>query len=789
MRQQLWAHLSILIRQGIITLWSDRVILAGETVDTEISANLEKADVILFLVSADFLASNYCYDIEVRRAMELHYAGKVSVVPIILRDCDWQHAPFGKLSAVPTDGRPVRSWPDRDKAYRLIVDRIRALIAAKGSTLHSKPQDLEVSQSREATFPPAAILDLKKLRRLDWFERTEGKDGNPPVEVQSFLKQLSHLVDINDDLDRRSTDAKHVEAGGTINYIFDENIFEIFVKPHEWGEQVALFHAGLLQPKHFHEQKWRKINAQSAVLTGEYLFSASLPGQRGGAIYMTPFHREELIHRAYSLIETLHHDNSGIDVAREFLFRMASFRATIARGAMVTINDPLSTDQESIQSDIQTLRDAGVAEEKINNYLTTRVALQSIVSEHQAASLFQLQRVMDRKFFESIHPVSSLKQPTSDDKREIAEHAHMWFECLAHERQLRVSTQPRTNASLWNDACSLAIANWLATARQDASELTVLVTGDSLLFSAYRRWHVDAPPGKPFLLRRPVQYAPVFTLGDPDVVETPKPQVVDEFVEIALLPLNLSKVGDRRPDVSTQRRHFVQWIRDGGLTGQILESFFPVLKSEWYQRVMKKMQPLGDVWRQLETITLGLNSDLLAYRIATALPDAIAFGPESSSVTARDVDRWLVKMIASLHQQAMALWVPLAYEAIGKLRINDEGERNKGAFWMPYEFRFTGVLHGSAVDLTFKRSREGKATDLLWLSCFPEEADSLLQQPTIAFAVAAFLAGQRRLWIDAERFVKFCVEAAKLEDTSDANLAEAKRLASVISLARNKDGY
>ena len=75
---------------------------------------------------SDFLASDYCYDVEVKRAMERHDAGEARVIPVILRPVDWKGAPFGKLQALPRDARPVTEWPNRDQAFLDIAQGIRA---------------------------------------------------------------------------------------------------------------------------------------------------------------------------------------------------------------------------------------------------------------------------------------------------------------------------------------------------------------------------------------------------------------------------------------------------------------------------------------------------------------------------------------------------------------------------------------------------------------------------------------------------------------------------------------
>ena len=124
LREQLENHLSILKRRGIIKDWHDRRIGAGKEWEGEIDEHLNTASIILLLISSDFMASDYCYDVEMSRAMERHEAKEARVIPIILRHVIWEEAPFGKLQALPRDGKPVTRWEDRDEAFTNIAEGI-----------------------------------------------------------------------------------------------------------------------------------------------------------------------------------------------------------------------------------------------------------------------------------------------------------------------------------------------------------------------------------------------------------------------------------------------------------------------------------------------------------------------------------------------------------------------------------------------------------------------------------------------------------------------------------------
>jgi len=128
LRDELETHLSALKRQGLIDTWHDRRIGAGTEWAREIDENLERADVILLLVSPYFISSDYCYDVEMRRAIERHDAGEARVIPVLLHPCDWHGTPFGKLQATPKDGKPVSLFANQHEAFLDITKAVRAAV-------------------------------------------------------------------------------------------------------------------------------------------------------------------------------------------------------------------------------------------------------------------------------------------------------------------------------------------------------------------------------------------------------------------------------------------------------------------------------------------------------------------------------------------------------------------------------------------------------------------------------------------------------------------------------------
>jgi tetratricopeptide (TPR) repeat protein len=125
LRDTLEKHLSQLKRQGVISDWHDRDITAGSEWKNEIDEYLESAQIILLLISPDFLASDYCHDVEMTRAMERHHTQEARVIPIILRPVDWEGAPFSKLQCLPRNAEPVTLWKNEDAAFLDIAKGIR----------------------------------------------------------------------------------------------------------------------------------------------------------------------------------------------------------------------------------------------------------------------------------------------------------------------------------------------------------------------------------------------------------------------------------------------------------------------------------------------------------------------------------------------------------------------------------------------------------------------------------------------------------------------------------------
>ncbi|TPG40281.1 toll/interleukin-1 receptor domain-containing protein [Sphingomonas koreensis] len=134
LKEQLVRHLAPLRREGLIDLWHDGILRPGDHLDPAVQAALAASDLVILLVSADFIASEYCYEQEMLRAFARQRQGTARVIPIILRPCQWKGVPIGEgqtlsdFVALPKDGEPVISWSDADTAFDNAVGAIRDML-------------------------------------------------------------------------------------------------------------------------------------------------------------------------------------------------------------------------------------------------------------------------------------------------------------------------------------------------------------------------------------------------------------------------------------------------------------------------------------------------------------------------------------------------------------------------------------------------------------------------------------------------------------------------------------
>lgn len=217
LREQFEAHMSSLKRTGYIEEWHDRKILPGQTWKTSIYSNMEESDIVLFLVSSDFLNSDYCYNKEVLKSVERHNQGKCTVVPILVRDCDYEGTPFESIQGLPTDMKPIisRHWHNIDEAFVNVARGLKKIIKQKHQEKsHGHKANFNKTKSNaevefiirnlingdEVTMETSTMVTVKEL--LDELKRAELIDKKNTFQIVRkrdglLFKESSTLQDHN----------------------------------------------------------------------------------------------------------------------------------------------------------------------------------------------------------------------------------------------------------------------------------------------------------------------------------------------------------------------------------------------------------------------------------------------------------------------------------------------------------------------------------------------------------------------------------------------------------------
>lgn len=201
LRDGLLAHLRPLERQGIIT-WHDRQILPGTEWDEEIKARLNAADIILLLLSSDFLATDYCTQVEIPEALRRHEAGEATVMPVILRHCGWRFTDLAAIQAYPEKAKPIKSWMDIDEAFTDVVNGV--YLAAKeikkrrdqqrqaAERLRQEERERQRQEQLKQELASEKGIDYTQLRNLlkagKWQEADQ-ETGNKMREVMGRQKE------------------------------------------------------------------------------------------------------------------------------------------------------------------------------------------------------------------------------------------------------------------------------------------------------------------------------------------------------------------------------------------------------------------------------------------------------------------------------------------------------------------------------------------------------------------------------------------------------------------------
>jgi hypothetical protein len=254
LRDQLATHLKLLERQGVISSWHDRKISPGTDWAKDIDENLRTADIVLLLISSDFLASDYCYDEELQQALANHKNGRTRVVPVVLRPCDWTSAPFGNLQALPiahgAGAKPVTIWDDRDEAFLAIAQGIRRVAqdlrsdvsdrqsATPSGQLHDTVNETSLPMPDQSLPTKYNFLQVDKVQifeKIDTYNEQRGAEkpsnedspqslAGKAQRVQQEIEDLTQVYDLLTEKLQRLRHDLAIQAGSAISFQLEKEI-------------------------------------------------------------------------------------------------------------------------------------------------------------------------------------------------------------------------------------------------------------------------------------------------------------------------------------------------------------------------------------------------------------------------------------------------------------------------------------------------------------------------------------------------------------------------------------
>jgi hypothetical protein len=200
LRERLDKHLSGLKRRNYINTWFDGQIEAGTEWEREIDFALSKADIILLLISADFIASDYCFDVEMKKAISRHEKGDAVIIPIILHPCDWSDLPFSKIQGLPQNGKAITSenWKSPEFALSEIAKSIKETVESLRQTKNKHLRAInEVLNEKDyelrITLEQVEELKLEEEILQESIEKHNKENKRVQKEITGIKSELNEL--------------------------------------------------------------------------------------------------------------------------------------------------------------------------------------------------------------------------------------------------------------------------------------------------------------------------------------------------------------------------------------------------------------------------------------------------------------------------------------------------------------------------------------------------------------------------------------------------------------------
>lgn len=603
-------------------------------------------------------------------------------------------------------------------------------------------------------------------------------------------RRVADLHDFSLDITRHDGDLAFAKSGGTIHYVMDENVLELFVNPSENYNYVM---RDDVRPTKGRAPSDREIQAmQSALLTGEALLNGWLPGQRSQTCYLTEWHRWEALERVSQFIS--HAAKAEAQPLRDAMANAIRAKALLREEGEL---DEVAGVDPFLETDMLRLHDILELDPEIAKRMArVRAAATVLARDRRSEPIHQLNRVLRFEVDGQLRLLTDIASPDRRETARLARDAQTWDRLIRNEANARAARHGTKNkksrTAVWNDAQSMALVEWVSKRLDPQKERVVLVTGDTTLFDAYRRaFELQPERGEarltPFLLRRPLQYSTLFSVDDKTMGNMRQELFysLQQLVELPLTPIRIASVGSTTLDNDVLfRRHSLTLGRIGNALDRrpyfndVWRAFGDDYREEQIDVVEQQIE-------ETERFLNGLSSHLVERRIGDEHERIIKRSAGDARERDRLVGEYVARAVEALMRSALEVWRPEAEAFFRRAAV--EGPK------------LTGRRVPLAIAPEFDTERRGELLSML---------DTLLEDPIeegsggrpVTFRVsssfdlflgAAAVALHGNQWRLGDHFCEVAINAftylSKYEDTTESDAAEAHYLAALAKRFRLGD--
>ncbi|GLQ29168.1 hypothetical protein [Sulfitobacter pacificus] len=521
------------------------------------------------------------------------------------------------------------------------------------------------------------------------------KETSQSTQREEVLEGVIRLLDISIDINKRIEDLEFSKKpGAEIFYVFDENVFELFIDPSKDRFRVTSFFDSYWLRKT--DRRNRRFIEQARLLAAETVLTGVLPGAVNNRIYMSGWHQRELAGRLEKIQEAMRQPSSSqLSILAKEIRQKAEVRQSLddwsAPSEVVKrfLDLYIAADEEIVSSE------GGVdAAIRLRN---SRVLANLFATCSRSEQIEQLNRIAQRGIGDRIASIEA--RFGINTMQEISQSARQWQDRLLKEAQ-RVSemsgrsTKRGKGGFVWDANC-LALLQWISSNKLRENQRIVFVTGDELLYSAYRRWYCDIGERRnksdEFLLRRISQYSPVlstdeFELKSGAVREqrSEATRLVSDIlmtVEVSLLPFNLSLLHRENLEESSRNAIFrarhdlvLRYLARKPDTDDALAYFERRLQPIYFERQSDKLEEIRALWRTIERLTVAAYHDTLRGRLEfrdRVFNDRDIPGDADNVELESAIGRVISETATDLFNRLAERWVPAAVQFLEDLKSDE----------------------------------------------------------------------------------------------------------------------